>query len=386
MVATRQISASRFAVDTIIRDALITSQDSNPIDNPEMTSPPTITGVNDTSLSTSFTYQSNPTAFSIKGGVPTQVQNLGSFYNYGARVGSSRFSPMIVEFSTDAPKFRFGAIAGTWQIEINGQIVSKAGNASSAGGGEQWIVVDWGGVRAPRRYRFIGSRNSYFSRIGVDALSRVWATNRQGFKIAYEGDSYLEGTAGSPSVAPLGIPAMSARLMGADDFRVTAVGGTGWMNAGSATTLRGRIADLIATGADVVAVAAGTNDNSANASAITTEVATHLQELREGLPRALVKLYGVWPQNTGPAASMITIENAVKAGFDQVSDSRMAFIPVSTDPTGPWIFGTGSNGSGSGNAALYQGSGGVHTNDAGQEYLARRMAVSGRKALLSMLA
>lgn len=385
MVATRAISASSFSIDQIIRDALIASQDSNPIDNPEMASPPTITDVNDTGLSTTFTYQSNPTSFAIKGGVPTQVQNLGSFYNYGAKVGASRYSPIIVEFSTDAPKFRFGAIAGTWHIEINGKIVAKAGNASSVGGGEQWIVVDWSGVRAPRRYRFIGGKNAYFSRLGVDSLSRVWATNRQGFRIAYEGDSYLEGTTGSPSIAPLGIPAMSARLLGADDFRVTAVGGTGWLNAGVATTLRGRIADLIATGADVVALAAGTNDNSANAASITTEVATYLQELRAGLPRALIKLFGVWPQNTGPAASMITIENAVKAGFDQVSDARMAFIPVSTDPTGSWIFGTGSNGSGSGNAALYQGSGGVHTNDAGQEYLARRMATAGRKALLSML-
>lgn len=179
------------------------------------------------------------------------------------------------------------------------------------------------------------------------------------------------------------------KMLGWTDVREVAVGGTGFINPSTYASTFGdatRVADIVEANPDVIVVSATPNDNSYTASAITAAALAAFQAYRTAMPKALIIVGGIFPGSTGPGSTALANENAVKAAFDQWADGNSWFIPVATDPTGSWIFGTGKVGAAnnSGNSDLYVNSADtVHPSQDGHDYFARRWAAAIRRKVLA---
>lgn len=378
MPASRAFSSSASARLQKLRRVAADARFKNFVDTPVAATQPTVTTTYDSTLSTFFTYAANPTAFNFYGGPATSL--YGGYTAQANQVGGG-YNSATLEFCTDAPKLQMRTIQGCSMLVVDEQPISASGVATAAGGGEQQIVLDWGGVRKVRTYRALLKPDQPFLRVGVDSLSRIWApSNDDVVRLAIDGDSYMAGS-GLTSAVPLTMANIAAEMLGIKDVWNGAVGGTGWLNAGAAQTIRGRISNLISAAPDEVWVAAGTNDSP---SGIQTEVQTYLTQLRAGLPNVPIILFGPWPKATGPSQTILDVEAAILAAVTAQNDPMVKFVPVASDDRGSWLFGTGSNGSGSGNAALYLGSDGVHPNNNGHLYLGRRIAAAVSTALRAL--
>lgn len=376
-----EIGTSQWAVGQRLQARMAAARRVNPWDNAVIAVPPAVTTTYDASLSTFFTYAANPNCFNFYGGLPT-IAYFGTDYAALPIAGTTNYGLTVIEFMTDAPKLQFRCSQGTHLVEIDGAILTKAGTATAVGGGEQQLVFDWTAVRKTRRYRIALAGGSSFVRVGVDSLSRVWAP-RAGKRIraTITGDSITSGT-GASNIHQ-GYASVLSMLMGWDDLWLDAESGTGWLAAGSGTTARTRISNVISAAPDIWIGALGKNDSSAG---IQAEVAVYLAQLRASLPTTKMVVLGSFPGSTGPSATVLAVEAAISAAVSAFADPYCSFVPVSTDPQGAWIFGTGKVGTtnGSGNSDVYTSADGTHPPDAGHDYLGRYAAEKVGSALAAM--
>lgn len=364
---------------TRLRRAFARAKTASPLVLDAHPAPPTITTAYDAALGTFFDYAPGSSVFDFLGGNP-----VSNFPGYIAQIGTT-LTWTKVEFWCDAPKLQIRGAQGKAMIAVDGRYLSKSGTSTAAAGGEQQFVLDWSGVRKPRHYRLKLNGAQSFRRVGMDGESRVWKPGASdGIRVFFEGDSYMQGTGASYGGISLGEQASD--LLGVRDNWVSGIGGSGWLNPGSGVTLRSRIANVTAADPDLLVIPAGTNDELSTPSAITAEVTAYLAAFRAALPNTPAVILGPWPKATGPSATLIAIEGAIQAAVTAFADPLIKFASVSADSGSAWIYGTGFNGSGSGNAKLYIGSDGVHPNDAGHEYLGARIAAAVDAAVRTMSA
>ena len=130
---------------------------------------------------------------------------------------------------------------------------------------------------------------------------------------------------------------------------------------------------------DVTFTWAGMNDRGiAGASAAVT---SHLSFLNSKWPNALHVVLGNNPGtnaiNASAGSKDTDIETTVSAAVAPfVAAGQALYVPVSLDPAGPWLYGTGKVGAttGDGNCDLFTSSDNVHPSGEGHKYLGQRGA------------
>ncbi|WP_407122754.1 SGNH/GDSL hydrolase family protein [Bradyrhizobium sp. STM 3561] len=384
------VSTKRIKLEKLKR-AIAKARISNPVDAAVAGTLPTITTAFDATLATFFQPQDSVAgtvpAFNLLGGNALDF-GLVATGVHGYQVSATQSNTgavsnqLVLEFDSDAPKIMVRGAQGTWRVEVNGQFLSKTGNATAAGGGEQQLVLDWSGVRSLRSYRFHPVSGGWFSRVGVDALSRVSRPRKERVRAVFAGDSYTSGTGATYGDSDWA--SIAAYLLGIDDPWHSALTGTGFLNPGTTWTARSHVSDITGASPDLVVIAYGTNDTGL--SGIQAEVLLYLQTIRASLANVPIVVLGPWPKATGPSAAILTVESAVSAAVTQFNDPLCAFVPVSADTVGSWVFGTGFVGAtnGSGNSDVYIDTDGIHPSNAGHEFLGRRAAAGIATALMAM--
>jgi lysophospholipase L1-like esterase len=376
----------------------------NPYVNGVMAAPPTVTAttalpagqtvmkrLNDGAASPMRTFGGIPTPyFTFARQFPVVTLNgSGAGGNIG---GGKEGNTAQMEVMADAAKVTFSVFGSTVphrflvQSDATGgrlQYVDTTGTAPLATSGANYITLDFG-WRALRRVVIesqqglgfdqvaVGATESLFQTDGTDLLRGVWLTDSYGATV-------IGGRANDNFANVMGA------ALGIRDRRVSALASTGWLNnvGGTRYTIGQRIAvDAVPQAPDVGFIFAGINDGSA--TGIQAEVTTRVREWRAALPSVPLFVFGAWPATTGPSATVIAVENAITAAVAAVADPLTIFIPISTDPTGSWFFGTGRVGAstGAGNTDLYfPNADPNHPNTAGHLYAGLR----GADAVMSKL-
>lgn len=368
----------------------------NPYVNGVMAAPPTITATTAQPAGQTNGRRVTDAAVPMRafGGVPAiygtvyhrfPVATLNGGSSGGNAVGAQDALSWQLELTADAAKVSFRLLGGTLphRFLVQGpatgdrlQYVDLAGTLTASSSGTNWITLDFG-ARALRRIViegeaaqaidgvYVGATETVSETEGTDLLRGVWLTDS--FGAAVVGGRINDSFANVMGAA-----------LGIRDRRIVAIGSRGWLNdvAGTRHTIGQSMAvDAVPQAPHVGFIFAGINDN-ASSGAITAEVTTRLKQWRAALTSVPVFVFGAWPGQSGPSAAVLATESAIAAGVAGASDPLALFIPVSTDPSGPWIAGTGRVGAtnGSGNSDLYTSTDGVHPPGAGHLYLGLRAA------------
>lgn len=365
----------------------------------------TMSGTHNASLTKALAVPANNSMFAYHGGTATQFpsQNwvlfpvasvapstAGNLAGYLPSTPSLQSWTWEAEFMTDALIVEIKTLAAgsnNFNVIVDGQFVTSAGGNALAGGGTQYVQLDFGATRKDRHIRFRSRSTSGFGGVSIGATENVWQPNQQDvLKVAFTGDSYGEGQGLATSVNPDGaFVHVVSHLLGWRDPRQVAVGSTGYLQ--NATT-RSKIRDQIPNWAftpDVIVCAAGTNDTSFAANAVGAEAALALQAMRAVAPMAPIFVVGPWAKNSGPSATYTAMESAISSAVSGLNDPKTFFIPTST--TGlEYLFGTGYSGAtnGSGNSDRYIASDQTHPTDAGHAHIGRRVAADIRTAINSL--
>ena len=215
----------------------------------------------------------------------------------------------------------------------------------------------------------------------VQAGKAIWTEpNPNRWKLAVEGDSLTEGGYFSPYQPGQDWVSQVGALLGCDDVANMAQGGTGFIsdNFGQKTTYMQRIERFASLNADVYVIAGNHNDLSYPAADQTQAALSYFKKLRELQPKAVIVVFGVNPlQNeSSDSGAVRNAELNLKAAFDQWADGNAYFVPIATDPNGPWMTGTGSVDApkGDGNKDLFYTSKDGHPLQRGVDYFAQRYA------------
>lgn len=215
----------------------------------------------------------------------------------------------------------------------------------------------------------------------VQSGKTIWTeTDPNQWKLAVEGDSLTQGGYHSPYQPGQDWVSQVGTLLGCDDVANMAQGGTGFIsdNFGQKTTYMQRIERFASLNADVYVIAGNHNDLSYPAADQIQAALRYFKKLRELQPKAVIVVFGVNPLQ-GESSDSGGVRNAelnLKAAFDQWADDNAYFVPIATDPNGPWITGTGSVDApkGDGNKDLFYTSKDGHPLQRGVDYFAQRYA------------
>ena len=229
--------------------------------------------------------------------------------------------------------------------------------------------------------------------VAVDAAARVGPIMDPQYRMLVLGDSITEGRSTGDAIkySYERWGSVAAKCLGMNLLRNAGVGQTGYTNdaGGVHKKLVGQLPEVWASGEhyDIIGIANGVNDfQSFPTATVTADALLAWQAIRTAQPNALIVVLGIWGCSFGPSATLIAVENALKAKFDTWADPFSVFIPVSTDPAGPWMYGTGNVGAptGDGNADIYSSSDGLHPSRAGGVYCGQKLDAALRAKLPAM--
>lgn len=316
---------------------------------------------------------SDPTWFDVWGGsYATEADGI----TWRSSTEPKNTTGLTVEFITDAPdlfiSFRYGISPA--RIAVDGKLVSPTAYYSN--GGYNFRLMFPAGARKGRRITVMWPGSNHFYGVQLqpgDSVSKVTPTFAP-YSLFTVGDSYFGGSPYHPCVSDRGPVHILAELLGAKQYQMDGVGGSGYITSGSGLPFGNttRLARIPAA-QDVIVVAGGINDPT---TGLQTAVESYLTALRAAQPNAMVFVLGPWAGSSGPSATTLAKEAAISAAVAAVNDARITFVPVNTDSTGAWIQGTGrvSAPNNTGNADLYIAPDGSHPTCRGSEYLMGRLA------------
>lgn len=169
----------------------------------------------------------------------------------------------------------------------------------------------------------------------VPATGTVWA-EEPNFKVMTVGDSFgvPKGPYDFGGHMQLGV-CIGAALGAADSFG-QCIGGSGYATAVTPATdlYINRIHHIAAYEPDILVIWGSVNDKGQASGVLTSEVSRYLRLARKAAPNALIFVLGI----SGPAdADAIAAELEISAGVGNSRVSDVWFIPVATDPAGPWL-------------------------------------------------
>lgn len=283
---------------------------------------------------------------------------------------------------TDAAKLAFEVngddVTGYFRLFVDEQLAVDHTKITSANG-IRFIVVDFGS-RKPRRLRLDMVQGSRVRALHIGATDTAWPVPA-GLKMAWVADSFGEGLSDRvayPYTPGQCWPGVCGAFLGIDNVRQCALGGTGYVNPGIGRWKFGdHIADWTTTFVpDLVVFAGSVNDTGASYyGSAASEALAVWQATRAALPNVPIIVGGLMTNpETGNA---VTVENALAAAFASWADPNSHFVRICTDPTGPWLIGTGNTTAptGAGNADIYR-TGGTHLNETGDVWAGRRFAMA----------
>lgn len=323
-----------------------------------MTAPPTITtgtATLDATLTKNVYAQSFPGSFKLRGGSPHDHSVYKTFPSVTLPTGTGNVGGdatknsygAAAEFLCDAPKVQIVALGSvnTVMFEVDGVSVSATPTPFANSGGTNYFLLDFtsAGGRAVRRFRVEGSQFE-FRGVQVGPTYNVWApADSDSLLVANVGDSVSAQTGATTPNG--GFNTRLGKLLGWTDVWQVALGGTGFIATGTYASTFGdatRVADVVAANPDLVYICGSQNDTGSSASALTAAALACFQAYRAALPKVPIVVSGIYASTTGPNAAVTTAEGAILSAFTSWADPNSWFIPVSTDATGAWIYGTGT--------------------------------------------
>jgi lysophospholipase L1-like esterase len=370
---------------------------------PVMATPPTITtgaSIPDVALTKAYRVnagQSN--VFRFVGAIPIPgiyATNYQTFYSATKPSGSGGNTPghsststygWAVEFYSDAPKVALRALGTStgYMVEVNDQPVSATVLAQAGTSGTQYMLLDFtsAGGAAIRKFRVEFTQASGWDGAYVGPTYNVWAPGSEtNVRVVSVGDSVCASTG---NTLPGGHwQSVAAKILGWTDVRQDAWGGSGFTVVGSGTVFGDplRVADAVVSAPDLLTISATGNDNGQ--AGVQAAALAAFRAYRTALPAVPIVVTGVDTYPSGTAMTTLqATETAVKAAFDQWADANSWWVPITTDPSGPWQFGSGSTAAPAGNGIADRLSGdGTHPNDLGHQYLGQRFSTAFRTLAL----
>lgn len=293
----------------------------------------------------------------------------------------------IVHFMFDGDQFEIitkGLVGGKYRIKVDGMWIQPTSVLGpNTGDGADWrIWVNFGSV-AKRRIQIYANGGAFpFGGIQCLPTYTIWPPSALPFRAIFFGDS--EVFSSSDGVGRTWGEVCSD-MLGWGDQIISSVGSTGFLQASTKTTFRGRVAnDLIAMAPDIAVIMGGQNDfgNFTNV-AVQAEVTLFLQTIQAALPACV--LYGLGPAfypGGANAANQAAFNTAMAAGYAAATSALypagVPFFDTVNDTTGRWFTGTGKVGAtnGTGNSDFYIANDGIHPSQAGHDYIGLRVASS----------
>jgi len=370
-------------VNTWLKRKIVAGQQSNPITSPVLATPTVAEAAWAADLATAYTIRASAgtglfrlTGGVLAGSVPANAEIKASSIQTASNVGVTgvyQTAPGI-EFVTTANNVRLkiyvggGAYAAKFRVRVDGAFVkTRTLAAFGAVGVFRQISIDLSTYDAGfgKKVKIEWDGPAVASILSIDS-GAIWEPF-EGDRIrgiAY-GDSFSAfGANRSPHTAAL---AQAMDIMGIE-YTMSGVGGTGYTVDGGGNykfSDAARLADLTAQPFDVAFVSGVTNDVASSASSVTAAVASVLGQVRAALPGKPIFVIGAYNSTAGSSVLTQTqAETAALAGFNQVKDNLMWFVPCSTDSDGVWVT--------AGNSASMI-SDGTHFTAAGETYGAMRI-------------
>ncbi|WP_053706643.1 GDSL-type esterase/lipase family protein [Streptomyces sp. WM6373] len=330
--------------------------------------------------------------FQIGSGTPdsTYVLPTTRYPNTRGTLSSSQ-SIYSIEFGTDATAFqlRFNwQTGGSCRITVDGRrmtdLMQSLGGTTL--GSTHLMTVTLGAIAQPRTVR-IDFSVAPFGGIFLPPGASMWKPATPAKRFMVLGDSIPGGSNMNTGGGSGTWFARAARLLGYSDAWNEALGGTGYITAGSTATLGTRAPiDVIPNNPDVLIISAGYNDNGGSQPSISSAAASLYSAIKTGLPNTTIYVIGCWSPTGSPASSITNTDTTLRTAAAAAS---LPFISPITGGVynaagtliathGPWITGTGRVGAttGTGNADTYIGTDAVHPTDAGHTYLAGRVVAA----------
>ena len=363
----------------------------NPVQRPTLGLTAIVTTTLPEGLSKAINVGRNPEAFAFIGGTPMPY---GSWYGFKAVTrlngtgnlgGNNSALQWSVEVMVDAvaPAFRVLGNADEFRFIVDGQYYSDAVITATPGGTNCWIQLPFS-KRAVRRIRICGTGR--FGGVAVGPTESAWHpgdANR--LRVSFIGDSFTDGA--QSSGPDRSWTTQLAYLCGISNPWAVANGGTGYVSVGAGLGNFGsetRISDVIASNPEMLFFAGSVNDRQNTVAEIQAAALAAWRAYRLTFPDIPFVIFGCPTPATGIPADAIKVDNALADAFAMWGDSNADFVRVTTDPQGPWLYGTGyissnpATSNGSGNNDVYMGrvevNDGTHPNNPGHAYLARRDA------------
>lgn len=347
-------------------------------------------------LTQTIAMNASPSPFYYTNGLPF-VDGFGSYSFYSAyTIGTTKNQEnFAVTFITDATKIGIKVFGSspykTARIIVDGQYVTVSGYIPGTGGNPSYVVVDFtsAGARKSRVITYSStSQQNTFGGIAIGPTEEAWApSTKDRLRVVWIADSIASGggsPGSSPSVEDADTPRQVGQLLGWSDVFDTGQGGIGYINTntGAGYTYVQQFTNFVVGNSlnpNILIIAGGQNDPNAagySTSVETAAVLTMLQTARAAYSTIPIIVLGVFPGATGPSATYIALETAIKAGVTQFGDANTYFIPITNDPVQAWMTGTGkvSSTTGTGNSDAYTSADNVHATDMGRIYQAQRMA------------
>ncbi|MEW2635929.1 SGNH/GDSL hydrolase family protein [Streptomyces sp. NPDC048389] len=292
---------------------------------------------------------------------------------------SSGQSNWAVEFMTDAStfgiQFKYMSSATKYRLTVDGRKVTdlpQLTGASSEGSRHELQVTF--ATAKPRRIRF-DVTTFPFGGLFLGPGATAWKPTSRGGRLGVLGDSI---SGGSDENAGSGIGSWfyrAARMLGCTDAWNQSRGGTGYITPGSYTTFGNRVAgDIDPYSFDRLIVWGGYNDSGGDQGAIGTAAEALFDSLKAAaVPGCDIYVLGCWSPLGSPTATLTNTDATLKAAalaeglpfISPITGSVYDAAGTLLDTQGAWIT--------TANATGYIGGDGVHPNDSGHAYLARRI-------------
>lgn len=382
----------------LLRTQALTARRNNRFTKSPLASPPTIAiaagGATPAGLPRGYTGGSG--AFTYLGGVPIGGDSIGVHavsFPSGGNLGSGRGAlHWAAKWCTDASKFAIRVASdqtsGFFRLWADDRLASDFMQIDATANGAHLITVDFG-TREPRTIRFDCCGNSSFQGLFVGANDTVWSIGQSDIvRAVWAADSFGEGFSSRggnfPTYTPgLAWPIVAGAHLGWENVRQAAIGGTGYLYDGGAGNgkwnFNAHKADWLTFNPDVLVFAGSVNNGGLEVNAEADQALLTWREARAGLPSVPIIIMGLMTDPTYVTLAA-TQESLLAARFATFADANSLFVPIATDPEGPWVKGDGTMAApnGRGNADIYKGTSvtadRTHLNPTGDLYAGERSA------------
>ncbi|MGW5852073.1 SGNH/GDSL hydrolase family protein [Streptomyces sp. NPDC055254] len=332
-----------------------------------------------------FSYR-GATSFQNGTGTPgtTYVLPTSRYPNTRGALSSSQ-ALWSLEFGTNAETFQVRVnhqTAAHYRLWVDGRRVTEQMQplGGTTPGSTHLLTIELGSAAA--RVIRIDFATVPFGGIFLPPTATMWAVPSRGGRIMVLGDSLPGGSdMNAGSGQGTWFPRV-AQLLGCNDAWNEALGSTGYITAGSTTTLGNRAAtDVIAHNPTRLIIWAGYNDSAGDQGAIGTAASSLYAALKAGLPACEMYVIGCWAPTGSPGASLTNTDTTLRL---QAAAAAIPFISPITggcyDAAGALVATHGPFIT-AGLVAGYIGGDSVHPTDAGHVYLARRITAAIRELM-----